>query len=66
MIIRVNGKEMTLDAEDTLSAVMIALNVNSASAVCILNDEPVAVADYASTRLKDGDRLELLAFVGGG
>ncbi|MCK8059934.1 MULTISPECIES: sulfur carrier protein ThiS [unclassified Fusibacter] len=61
----VNGKEMELDHK-TISQMLLDLHLNPVLVVVELNKVIVEKADYDSIRLKPGDNLEVVQFVGGG
>jgi len=66
MAVMVNGKEIGgiegLTVEDLLKRLEIALNFTAVS----LNGEVIRKNRYASTRLKDRDKVEIVRPVGGG
>jgi len=61
----INGESQTLPA-DTLSALVEHLGMKSDRVAIELNREIVPRAQWPQTRLADGDRLEIVHFVGGG
>jgi thiamine biosynthesis protein ThiS len=61
----INGDERLLAAE-TLSALVEELGMKSDRVAIELNREIVHRDRWQQTRLKDGDRLEIVHFVGGG
>jgi len=61
----INGDERQLTAE-TLGALIQELGMKSDRVAIELNREIVHKDRWAQTRLKDGDRLEIVHFVGGG
>lgn len=66
MTIIVNGKELQIPDRSTLETVMVQLGLNPANSVCMVNGELAAPENYGATVLHDADRLDVLAFVGGG
>ncbi len=61
----INGESQTLFA-DTLGALVEQLGMKSDRVAIELNREIVPRDQWAQTRLADGDRLEIVHFVGGG
>jgi thiamine biosynthesis protein ThiS len=61
----INGERQALLAE-TLSALVEQLGMKSDRVAIELNREIVPRDQWAGTRLADGDRLEIVHFVGGG
>jgi thiamine biosynthesis protein ThiS len=61
----INGESQTLLA-DTLSALVEQLGMKSDRVAIELNREIVPRDQWTETRLADGDRLEIVHFVGGG
>ena len=71
MRIQINGDERTFPdprppEEFTLSALIEALGMKSDRVAIELNRDITPRDRWANTRLKDGDRLEIVHFVGGG
>ena len=62
----INGDQKTFDAPLSLAQLIEQLGMKSDRVAVELNREIVARADWAQTRLNDGDRLEVVHFVGGG
>ena len=62
----INGDERTFDGPLTLSALIEHLGMKGDRVAVELNREIVARAQWAATQLNDGDRLEIVHFVGGG
>ncbi len=65
MNLTVNGETREVSA-DTLSALVEQLGLKSDRVAIELNREIVARDQWPQTRLNDGDRLEIVHFVGGG
>jgi thiamine biosynthesis protein ThiS len=61
----INGESQALLA-DTLSVLVEQLGMKSDRVAIELNREIVPRDQWAETRLADGDRLEIVHFVGGG
>lgn len=71
MNLRINGEERTFadppaPAQFTLAALVEALDMKSDRVAVELNREIVPRDRWPQTLLKDGDRLEIVHFVGGG
>ena len=65
-MIRVNGQEKPLDAELLLSDFLEQEGYLRARIAVELNAEIIPGSQYGTMRLKDGDVLEIVSFVGGG
>jgi sulfur carrier protein len=69
MQLTVNGAPASIECKETLSvtALLAELKVKDALYVTVeLNGEILARDAFDATRVKDGDRLEFLYFMGGG
>lgn len=66
MKISVNGKTIEQEGPLSLSALMETLGVDPARTVAELNGEIVMREKFAAETVNDGDRVELVRFVGGG
>ncbi|MBZ5629628.1 MAG: sulfur carrier protein ThiS [Acidobacteriia bacterium] len=67
MRIAINGEEREIDGgELTLAALVEHLGMKSDRVAVELNREIVARERWPGTRLREGDRLEIVHFVGGG
>ena len=65
-MIIVNGKEINL-TEDTTVAEYLEQNQYQVKRIAVeLNGDILPKYSYSDTMLKDGDRLEVVTFVGGG
>lgn len=64
--IRLNGKEREVAADITVSGLLDELGLVPGMVVVERNREILARESYAAVRLSEGDRLELVHFVGGG
>jgi thiamine biosynthesis protein ThiS len=65
MNLTINGETQASSAE-TLSALVEALGMKSDRVAVELNREIVPREQWPQTPLRDGDRLEIVHFVGGG
>jgi sulfur carrier protein len=69
MQIKVNGKEINFNAHPDAASVaelLEHLKIQSASVAVEKNGVLVDRADYDKEELTDGDKLEIVRFVGGG
>ena len=67
MTITVAGNKKNYDEELTIAQLMVKENVENAEYVTVtLNDEFVERDEFETTKLKDGDAVEFLYFMGGG
>jgi len=62
----INGKEQTFESSLTLVQLIEQLGMKGDRVAVELNREIVSRAQWAETSLTDGDRLEIVHFVGGG
>ncbi len=66
MKLHINGEEKTYDPPLTLGALVEMLGMKADRVAVELNRDIVPRDRWADTPLKDGDRLEVVHFVGGG
>ena len=66
MRIRLNGEEKETEEGTTLPALVESLSLAPERIAVELNGEVVRRADWPRVTLKDGDRVEVVHFVGGG
>lgn len=66
MNVLVNGEERSLDSISTLADLVNSLGMKPDRVAVELNREIVSRDQWPATQLKDGDRLEIVHFVGGG
>ncbi len=66
MIITVNGKPMELPAGLTIEGLLSHLKVRRELTAVALNREVALRAQYATTELRDGDKVEIVHPMGGG
>lgn len=62
----VNGDERRLGGSPSVLELLNLLDVDPRAVVVELNRQIVRRTDLAQTSLRDGDRVELVHFVGGG
>lgn len=63
---KVNGKEMALNTNETISDLLARLKVKENRVVVELNKEIVIKEDFSKINLKEDDTVEVISFVGGG
>jgi len=66
MQLTVNGKTRSVDAPASLAELVRALGLEGKRIAIERNGEIVPKSRYAATRVHPGDRLEIVAAVGGG
>lgn len=66
MTVIVNGNEKTVEAGMTLLGLLKELGLEGKVMAAAINMEIVKQDQWAQHKLVDGDKLELLDFVGGG
>ena len=66
MPIFVNGVEMSIEPGTTLTGLLAQTGLSPDAVVVELNTEIVDTAAYDATGIKNGDKIEILRFVGGG
>lgn len=65
-MITVNGKQIQLASEMSVTDYLEQNNYQIKRIAVELNEEILPKYSYSDTMLKDGDRLEVVTFVGGG
>jgi sulfur carrier protein len=66
MKIFVNGEARDVDDGTTVTALVALLGLGGGPVAVERNRDVVPRAEHASTHLREGDRLEIVHFVGGG
>lgn len=66
MRVELNGDPKDLDEGTNLSALVEQLSLAPERVAVELNREVVRRADWPTTQLSEGDRVEIVHFVGGG
>jgi thiamine biosynthesis protein ThiS len=66
MKLQVNGEEHSFSGASTLAALIEQLGMRADRVAVELNREIVARERWPATELREGDRLEIVHFVGGG
>jgi len=64
--IRLNGKDRDVSTGLTVAEFVRSLELNPAQVVVELNREILSRSQFPVVRVKDGDTVELVHFVGGG
>ncbi len=64
--IQLNGEPHSLDGDDRLTVLIDSLKLKPGRVAVELNREIVPKAKWGEVRLRDGDQLEVINFVGGG
>ena len=65
-MIAINGKQIQLTAEMSVADYLEQNNYQINRIAVEMNEEILPKYSYSETMLKDGDRLEVVTFVGGG
>lgn len=66
MQIQLNGEQYQGSEAMTVAELLERLEIQSARVAVELNLDILPKTEYAATRLKEGDQLEVVHFVGGG
>jgi sulfur carrier protein len=66
VMITVNGKQIRLTSEMSVADYLEQNNYQINRIAVEMNEEILPKYSYSETMLKDGDRLEVVTFVGGG
>ena len=66
MLLQINGENLSFEAMPNVAALVAALGLDSRKVAVELNLEIVPRSAYSATPLSDGDRVEIVAFIGGG
>lgn len=65
-MITVNGKEIQMEQSISVAAYLENAGYQMKRIAVELNGDILSKYEYSDTMLKDGDRLEVVTFVGGG
>ncbi|MCB5938831.1 sulfur carrier protein ThiS [Mediterraneibacter sp. 210702-DFI.3.120] len=65
-MITINGKQIQLTSEMSVADYLEQNNYQINRIAVEMNEEILPKYNYSETMLKDGDRLEVVTFVGGG
>jgi len=66
MTLTINGEKRTLGGLASVAALVAELGLDARKVAVELNLEIVPRSAYAATALADGDRIEIVHFIGGG
>ena len=66
MQIHVNGEPRTAPDGTTVAALLTQLGITTGRVAVELNRQIVPRAEHATARLAEGDKVEIVSFVGGG
>ncbi|MCB2096214.1 MAG: sulfur carrier protein ThiS [Parvularculaceae bacterium] len=66
MELKINGENMRFDRPMTVGELIVALGLEPRKLAIERNLEIIPKSAYGQTSLADGDRLEIVHFVGGG
>jgi len=64
--ITVNGEYKNIDSVKTISKLLNDLNIDSRKIAVEVNLEIIPKSAYDDTLIKENDKLEIVAFIGGG
>jgi thiamine biosynthesis protein ThiS len=66
MVITLNGEKKDISAGLTVEGLLRHLDIKPERVAVEINEEIVRKAAYAATDVKEGDRVEVVQFMGGG
>ena len=66
MNITCNGEQKAVDNDISLNDLVLSLELNPQSLVAEINGKIIEQPQFSDKKLQDGDRIELIRFVGGG
>ena len=66
MNITCNGEQKAVDINISLNDLVLSLELNPQSLVAEVNGKIIEQPQFSDKKLQDGDRIELIRFVGGG
>jgi thiamine biosynthesis protein ThiS len=66
MKVIVNGEEMEFDKELTIKELVEKLGIKAPNYAVAVGMEVVPKSEYETFKVKDGDKIEIVTFVGGG
>lgn len=64
-MVKINGELLDKDGK-TVTEMLADMDISGQRVAVELNEEIVSKAKYGETVLKDGDKVEVVRFVGGG
>ncbi len=62
----VNGEERVFENEMTINELVKALGIKAPNYAVAVGMEVIPKSEYETYKLKDGDKVEIVTFVGGG
>jgi len=62
----INGEEKEFDKELTIEELVKELGITSPNFAVAVGMDVIPKSEYSSYKLKDGDKVEIVHFVGGG
>jgi thiamine biosynthesis protein ThiS len=66
MILTINGENRSVEALESLAALVVSLGLDPRKVAVERNLEIVPRSAYARTPVAEGDRIEIVHFIGGG
>ena len=66
MFIQVNGKPMEIEAGTTIDGLLAHLSIKREYTAVAVNREITPKGDYATVKLAEGDKVEIVRPMGGG
>jgi thiamine biosynthesis protein ThiS len=66
IVVKVNGRERLFEPGTAISTLLAELAVSTPRVAVERNREIVPKASYETTRIEEGDEIEVVEFVGGG
>ena len=66
MHVTINGEREALEREMSVSELLADRRIESRRVAVEINEDIVPRKTYADTLVRDGDRIEIVTFVGGG
>ncbi|MBI3652777.1 MAG: sulfur carrier protein ThiS [Acidobacteria bacterium] len=66
LIVTINGEEKILDEGLRLTDLIVRLELKAERLAIEVNRQLIRRANWEATRLQDGDKIEIVHFVGGG
>ncbi len=66
IVLTINGKERRLPVDTTVSGILDMLSLHPERVVVEINQIMIKRAVFGETIVRDGDKIEILEFVGGG
>ncbi len=66
MQVNVNGSDTTVSENTTVTQLLATLKLEPVRVAVEINENLVPRKTFEQTQIKDGDRIEIVTFVGGG